>query len=229
MVMPQSSVRESLAVTRELLSDEVALRLRALIRDGQLPAGTRLIETALSEMLRVSRGPVREALRTLEREGLVVIAPHKGAVVAEWDLSDLLDAYDVRAILEIKAMTLATERGAEACVAELSKVLASWATAVEVEDRERCADLDFEFHRIIWRAANNRVLSATLDQTIHPLQTIFYLNATRYDDLLEVVMLHRRMCDAIATGDPAEAQAAMEAHMENSLRKARQHSDTASV
>ncbi|MGH2562684.1 MAG: GntR family transcriptional regulator, partial [Thermomicrobiales bacterium] len=148
----------SLAVSREPLSSEVAERLRVLIRNGELPPGTRLVETALADLLKVSRGPVREALRALDREGLVVISPHKGAVVAEWSLQDLLDVYDVRDLLEIRAMELATERASADCAAELDDLLMSWQEAAASGDRERCADLDFDFHRAIWRHTHNRCL-----------------------------------------------------------------------
>lgn len=213
------------AVTREPLATEVTDRLRTLILNNDLPPGTRLVESTLAEALGVSRGPIREALRNLDREGLVVISPHKGAVVAEWSLQDLLDAYDVRATLEIRAAELATERAAGACAAELTGLMATWETAVQAGDREVCADIDHAFHQAIWRHANNRSLSAAIDLTMHPLQTVFYLNATRYDDLDEVVALHRRLADAIASGDVNQAREAMVAHMKNSLNKARQHSE----
>jgi DNA-binding GntR family transcriptional regulator len=215
---------DTLAVPRGPLATEVTDRLRGLILTNDLPPGTRLVESILAEALGVSRGPIREALRNLDREGLVVIAPHKGAVVAEWSLQDLLDAYDVRATLEIRAAELATERAAAGCAADLARIMDRWETAAQAGDRERCADLDLDFHQAIWRHANNRSLSAAIDLTMHPLQTVFYLNATRYDDLDEVVVLHRHVRDAIASGDVARARQAMAAHMKNSLHKARQHS-----
>jgi DNA-binding GntR family transcriptional regulator len=213
----------SLTVSRETLAAEVKDRLRALILNNELPPGTHLVEASLGKLLGVSRGPIREALRALDREGLVIISPHKGAVVVEWSLQDMLDAYDVRALLEIRAMELAAERSGKSCGEELSFLLTPWEEASQAGDREKCADIDLEFHHAIWRHANNRALFATLEQTIHPLQTVFYLNSTRYDDLVEVVALHRRMRDAVATEDVAIARAAMEAHMENSLEKARRH------
>ncbi|HET8522406.1 MAG TPA: GntR family transcriptional regulator, partial [Thermomicrobiales bacterium] len=202
---------------------EVTDRLRALILNNDLPPGTHLVEASLGKLLGVSRGPIREALRALDREGLVIIAPHKGAVVVEWSLQDMLDAYDVRALLEIRAMELAAERSGASCAEELTSLLTPWEEASQAGDREKCADLDLEFHRVIWRHSNNRSLVATLEQTIHPLQTVFYLNSTRYDDLVDVVALHRRVRDAVATEEVPVARAAMEAHMKNSLEKARRH------
>jgi DNA-binding GntR family transcriptional regulator len=178
------------ALVREPLAVEVTGKLRRLILNNDLTPGTHLVESTLAESLGVSRGPIREALKVLDREGLIVISPNKGAVVAEWSLQDLLDAYDVRILLEIYSVELATQRAAESCVAELRTILVAWEQAVRIEDRARCADLDHEFHRVIWRHSNNKALFSTLEQTIHPQQTVFYLNATRYDDLREVIELH---------------------------------------
>lgn len=227
--MPVTETHEAgndgIALSRESLGERATDRIRALIRSGDLQPGTRLVETELAERLRVSRGPVREALRNLEREGLVIITPSKRAMVTEWNERDLLNLYDLRTPLELKAMELTTERAATACVAELGVLLTAWQEAAKAGERERCADLDFEFHRVIWRHAGNPRLYDLLEQVIRPIETVFYLNATRYDDLHAVVALHRQVREAVASGEPAVARAAMEAHMENSLAKARRHSE----
>jgi DNA-binding GntR family transcriptional regulator len=215
----------TLPLARQPLSAQATARLRDLIRAERLTPGTHLVEADLASLMGVSRGPVREALRNLEREGLVVISPDKGAMVTEWNLQDLLDLYDVRGTLEVRAIALATERDAVGCVAALDELLARWEVAARAGDRAACADLDFDWHRIVWRHALNRFLQNLLEQTIQPIQTVFYLNATRYDDVLDVVTLHRHMRDAVATGQHAVAHAAMEAHMRNSLAKARKHSE----
>lgn len=211
------------AVSREPIAAEVTGRLRRLILNNEIVPGTHLVESTLAESLGVSRGPVREALKNLDREGLIVISPHKGAVVAEWSLQDLLDAYDVRQLLELHAARLATERSPKSCSDRLDAILREWDRAIQTGDLERCADLDFEFHRVIWRSSNNKALATTLEQTIHALQTVFYLNAIHYDDHRDVIDLHERLCRSIATGDPQVSRQAMEEHMANSLLKARQH------
>lgn len=211
-------------VSRESLGDEATSRLRALILSGDISPGSRLKESGLCDLLAVSRGPVREALRNLEREGLVVIRPHRGAVVAEWSLEDLLDTYEVRTSLEVTSAGLATERSAEPCAERLRAILARWRVAIQRGDRGDCADLDLEFHRAIWTHAKSRMILGFLEQAVYPLHTVFFLNATKYDDLTEVWELHARLSDAIAGGDPEAAREAMRAHMKNSLEKARVHS-----
>ena len=82
------------------LRDVVFENLRAAILDGNLKAGQRLMEVQLAEQLGVSRTPIREAIRKLELEGLVVMLPRKGAYVANMSFKDLIDVLEVRASLE---------------------------------------------------------------------------------------------------------------------------------
>src|SRR5690606_11232568 len=126
-----------------------------------------------------------------------------------------------RSLLETKAMELAAARSAAPCATELQHILDIWESAAAAGDRPKCAELDFDFHRVIWRHSGNRTLLAALEQTIEPIHTVFYLNATRYDDLEEVVQLHRDMKSAMATGLVPVASNAMIDHMTNSLEKAR--------
>ena len=95
------------------LRDVVFENLRAAILDGNLKAGQRLMEVQLAEQLGVSRTPIREAIRKLELEGLVVMLPRKGAYVANMSFKDLIDVLEIRASLEGLAAYLAAERRSE--------------------------------------------------------------------------------------------------------------------
>ena len=92
------------------LRDVVFENLRGAIVEGRLKPGERLMEVQLAEQLGVSRTPVREAIRKLELEGLVVMLPRKGAYVANMSLKDLIDVLEIRASLEGLAASLAAER-----------------------------------------------------------------------------------------------------------------------
>ena len=92
------------------LRDVVFENLRGAIVEGRLKPGQRLMEVQLAEQLGVSRTPVREAIRKLELEGLVVMLPRKGAYVANMSLKDLIDVLEIRASLEGLAASLAAER-----------------------------------------------------------------------------------------------------------------------
>lgn len=215
--------RASLVVKRESLGAQATDRLRALIRSGELPPGTRLLEMELSELLGVSRQPIREALRNLEREGLVEITPNRGAVIAGWTQQDILDLYDVRKALEPVAVRFAAERAPDACARDLTALLADWEAIVVSGDRTRSADIDLDFHRAIWRHANNRHLAHALEQIIHPIQTIIALNEGYFGVMRETIAVHARIRDAVAAGDRTAAQRAMEAHMRFSLKRAIKH------
>ena len=217
-------VDRSLLLAREPLGMKATEALRTMIRDGRLAPGTRLIETDLANLLGVSRGPVREALRNLEREGFVAIAPDKGAVVNEWDNADLLALYDVRNPLEVQAIRRrpSATRQCVAGFARIARPLGSgWTRAAARgvrRPRFRLPPGDL--------APRRQPILNQCARTMHStIQTVFYLNTVHYDDLDDVLALHHRIVAAIASGDDAAVRAAMEAHMENSLAKARQHSE----
>lgn len=213
--------RAQIVLSPAQLGVRATASLRALIQSGDLPSGTHLVEHDLAHLLGISRSPVREALRNLVRENLVVLSPNRGAMVAEWHTQDIRDLFAVRRPLEIEAMELATERSAHACAHDLADVLGQWRTTAEAADHKRCADFDLAFHRVIWEHASNRFLFSALEQTLYPLQTIFYLSATRLDDLVEMVDLHAQLREAIVTCDAAVARAAMAAHMAFSYERER--------
>ena len=101
------------------LRDVVFENLREAILEGKLEPGQRLMEVQLAEQLGVSRTPVREAIRKLELEGLVVMLPRKGAYVADVSLKDIIDVLDIRSPVEGLAAYLAADRITEEGVVRL--------------------------------------------------------------------------------------------------------------
>src|SRR5690625_3011319 len=89
---------------REMLHNKVCSVLRKAILKGELKAGERLVQTELAEAIGVSRMPIREALRTLETEGLIVMEPHKGAIVRSISIEDIKEIYELRLALEPLAL-----------------------------------------------------------------------------------------------------------------------------
>jgi DNA-binding GntR family transcriptional regulator len=201
------------ALKRETLASQAAARIREMIVIQRFPPGMRLVETELAAMLGVSRMPVREALQALGREGLVALTVSKGAIVAERDPQELVDLFDARAPLEVRAVELAVERAAAACVEALDPILAAWRQAVERREHERIAEFDLSFHRAIWHHTQNRCLVQLLEQIIQPMQTIFY-QGTSYRRGNNPVGYHQRIRDAIAARDAAQAMEAMRGHLD---------------
>src|SRR5690349_583332 len=146
------------AVKRSL-ADDVADRLRDAIFHGRFKPGEPLREEQLAVMLDVSRGPVREALVQLEREGLVIVRRHRGATVARLSRGDLEEVYSLRLALERLAVQRAARYATEQDFAALEAVLADFDIALSHGPSEKeVAKLDVHFHDLIYQAARHQRL-----------------------------------------------------------------------
>ena len=141
------------------LRDVVFNTLRQGILRGLLPPGLRLMEIQLAKQLGVSRTPVREAIRKLELEGLVVTIPRKGAEVAEITPKDLHDVLEVRCALEALAVELACQAITDEELNELGLYLEKFKTLVPTGDINALAECDVAFHDVIINSTgNNRLI-----------------------------------------------------------------------
>ncbi|MBP3886464.1 MAG: GntR family transcriptional regulator [Cellulosilyticum sp.] len=137
------------------LRDIVFQTLRNAIIIGELQPGERLMETQLAEKLGVSRTPIREAIRKLELEGLVIMVPRKGAQVAQFTEKDIQDVLEVRAALESLAAKLACKRMDDRSFLKLQLAIAEYSYAAKNKDLEMMIEKDVEFHDIICNATQN--------------------------------------------------------------------------
>lgn len=137
------------------LRDIVFQTLRNAIITGDLQPGERLMETQLAEKLGVSRTPIREAIRKLELEGLVIMVPRKGAQVAQFTEKDIQDVLEVRAALESLAAKLACKRMDDRSFLKLQLAIAEYSYAAKNRDLETMIEKDVEFHDIICNATQN--------------------------------------------------------------------------
>ena len=201
-------------IARESVTQKVVSILRKRILCGDLQPKTRLIESQLAEQLGVSRAPVREAFRSLEPEGLVISEPGKGTFVAEISASDLLEIYTVRSVLEGLAMRLVVERIAEDELAELSRTVEDMKQAADQGDTERLMELDLEFHDLIWQFSGHQRLLDTLRNMIGPIRLFLAVNTQVYENLVDNVLEHVDLVEALASGNAKEAEKVMIAHIE---------------
>ena len=196
------------------LRDVVFENLRAAILDGNLKAGQRLMEVQLAEQLGVSRTPIREAIRKLELEGLVVMLPRKGAYVANMSCKDLIDVLEIRASLEGLAAYLAAERRSDEEIVALEKVAKEFETCVREADIEGVLKKDIDFHEKIFMMANNKKLYqliTSLWEQVHRFRVTYVSN---YDASLSLVEEHNRILQAIKTGDGELAKKYATEHIE---------------
>ena len=140
------------------LRDVVFNTLRQAILRGELKPGERLMEIALANRLGVSRTPVREAIRMLELEGLVIMIPRKGAQVAQITEQDLNDVLEVRLGLEELAVRFACERITDEEIKELGLAVKEFEKKMREDDLSAQAEADVKFHEIIYGATHNRRL-----------------------------------------------------------------------
>lgn len=192
-------------------------RLLEEIRSGNLLPGDRLIETDLADRLNISRTPVREAIRQLEADGLITHLPRTGATVRRLDYSEVIELYEMRAVLEGTAARLAARAASEPELAEIAEADAAMAAA-DVTDAGRLYTLNLRFHAMVLNAARNRYLAqslAALDRTLLILGPSTMLNADR---ARAAVAEHGAVMRAVAARDGAAAEAAMRAHIEAAQR-----------
>lgn len=195
------------------LAETVAERLRDLIISGQLQPGAELRLAPLAKQLGVSIMPVREAIRLLESERLVVVRPRRRAVVAELSIDDIEETYAVRVALEGLAARHATERLTASDIAEIEDRFKDMAQAKDDEDQRRFIEADREFHMRLYATSGR----ARLVQTIADLER----QSRRYSSYvysswqpLDIALrAHQPLLDAIEAGDPALVELRTTEHM----------------
>ena len=203
-----------MALTHRQLWETVADRLRDEILDGQLAAGSRLVEAELADRFGVSRGPVRDALQELARTGLAVDLPRRGTFVSSLTERDLDEVYDIRRAIEEAAVRLTIARADEADVAALFEALEEAESAYGRDELASAWEADMAFHREYCRLSGNGRLLELFDnlasQTVLLMRTTLDSHASlAWTPPVEV---HRRIAQAIAARDVAAAMGAVGAH-----------------
>ena len=145
--------------SRRVLSDVVTDDLRQAIVDHELEPGRRISEDELAAQMGVSRGPIREALARLEREGLITLERHRGARVASWSEQDIDEIYSMRSVLEGLAIEWACKNATVADLAAMDEVLTRYS---KLTDKQRTpkevSKIDLEFHSALFAAAHHERL-----------------------------------------------------------------------
>lgn len=195
------------------LGGAVRERIEALVLTGAIPAGERVNELKLAAQLKVSRGPVREALRALEHAGLLVAIPNRGVFVREVTLEDALDLYDIRAGLARVAGRLVARRVSRAQLARLRATHERMARACAEGDVKGYYAANLAFHSLLIEYAGNARLTAMSEAVRNELQ-LYLRNAVGGPaQLKESHREHGAILDAVAHGDAERAGAAFETHI----------------
>jgi DNA-binding GntR family transcriptional regulator len=207
------------------LADDVVERLRKAIWSGRLAPDERLREEALADFLGVSRGPIREALTRLEREGLVIKQPNRGAVVARLSPEDLSEVFSLRLAIERLAVLMAVRNAEPQHFDQMQAVIDQLAALqVETMTERAAASLDVDFHEILYQSARHKRLYDTW-ATLKPQVYLFLLtrNVGNSDFRLYTVQSHQRLLDTLRSRDEDRAEALIIEHVQSayeSIQKA---------
>lgn len=196
-------------------SDHSYETIRAMVLSGELAPGEQLSEEALAERCGVSRTPVREALRRLEVDLLVRKSGSQRSFVADWSLSDVADAFELRAMVEGYAARRAAERMSDAMLEKLKACNNSILKAIRQSppDIDGFLDGNREFHALILKAADSRRLSSILAGLVE--QPVIWRTAHHYsrDAFKNSHSEHEDLLSAFARRDGAWAEAIMTGHI----------------
>lgn len=195
------------------LRDVVFETLKEAILTGKLEPKERLMEIKLADQLGVSRTPVREAIRKLELEGLVIMEPRKGAYVSDISFKDIIDTLEVREALETFAVKLAIEKNTVDDISEIETLNKSFKEAYQNKDIEKMVEFDTKIHSAILNLSDNSKLISFMEELNEIMQRfrLIFFNETYNPERIDEE--HQEVMKALKNKDVERAQKAMRQHL----------------
>ena len=204
-------------VSRQQLKDIVYERLRSALVDLTIRPGEPLREAALAAQLGVSKTPIREALVRLERDGLVELAPYRGARARVYSADDLLEICELREVIEGECVRRAARKGNEDARDQLVANVASSEKALARHDNAKLTVLLDRFDELLLQQMQNRLLQEVIEQVRLHLQRIGRISMGQPGRTAQSVAEHRKIVDAIESGKPAVAENLLRTHLRSVL------------
>ena len=209
----------------ELLSQKVYQALKTEIIKGSLRPGTKLLEGKIAKQMKVSRTPIREALRELAAEGFVKISPNQGVVVSNASVEDVQEVLQIRGVLEGLAARLATKMINEEEIKELEKYQKRMGYYTNKDDVLAFSEMDAEFHELILNiCGNNRLIQIrkNLSDQAHRyrIRSLSVPGRLKYS-----LKEHQEIVEALKKKNPEQADRLSQKHIENVLANILAHKD----
>lgn len=198
-------------VDKSTLHQRVVSQLREAILRGEFQPGERLVQEELAEAMGVSRMPIREAIRQLEKEGLVTVEAHKGAYVTPLTAEDIEEIYELRAILEAKAVERSLPNLTDEDKRRLRQLSEAMKQAAADGKVERYVELNAEFHRLLRRGCSWRRIHQFLEMLWHGY-TPYTPNILK-GQMDRSVMEHERMVQAVEEGNGEQLKKMIQQHI----------------
>jgi DNA-binding GntR family transcriptional regulator len=205
-------------VARTTLPNRIAIQLRDQILSGDLPEGAQLRQEMLAATFSVSRIPVREALRQLEAEGLVVMIPHRGAVVSEISISNISEIFELRALIECDLLKLAMPRLNDQHLARADEINRVLYASKDLEKIPDWGELNWQFHSALYVAAERPTTLDVLRQLHQKALRYLRLHMVVTDGIIRARQDHRRIVELCAERNLEEGIPFLREHILNAGR-----------
>lgn len=210
------------------LTNALEKQIERLIVEGELAPGERLNEIQLASRFGTSRGPLREATRSLEAKGFVEVIRNRGVFVRQLSVEEALEVYDVRAALFGLAGRLLAQKMNDELLAKLNRQLDAMEAAAAKSDFETYYPLNLEFHRTIVESAGNKTLFSEYLRFVKKMHLFRAKSLVQGGGLAVSNREHREMVDALASGDVERAHATHWRHVERAKARLLAALETAS-
>lgn len=200
-------------VQAQSLRSVIYNQLEDMILTGVLAPGERINESKLSVALKVSRAPIREACRQLEKHGMVQIIPRRGTFVTKIEVNDVKELYDIRASLESLAAEKAANNATPKEQQEFQDILETMKEAIKADDAKHYFKANMIFHRKIVLTARNANLESLIEGIYNKASLYRRTNLSVLDRMSISYKQHKDIYKAIVAGNPMEASTQMKHHV----------------
>lgn len=195
------------------LHQEVALQIQEMIYSGELQKGVKIDEKRLSEMLGVSRTPIREALRILSSEGLIVLVPHKGAFVSEFTAKQIKDMFEVMSVLEGTAARQATINMTREQFVRIDSLHNQLEVHYQNRDHKSYLEINNTLHLYIQEIAGNEALNSVVRALRQKILIYRHKQLYQPDRFNQSIQEHRSLLHAFSNRDSSSAEAVIKHHL----------------
>lgn len=199
------------------IRDMIYESIRKAIFEGELKAGDRLVEKELAEKLRVSRTPIREALRKLEMEGLIKHVPRKGVVVKGFTPDDIIEIYSIRQVLEALAITYTVKNITERELEQLKELIEKMEILTEEDNTDDLFKTSQEFNDILIKSCRMPRLIKLISTYQEYLERFRVVTMGRKERKLAALMDHREILQAVINRDAPRAEQLVKKHLQGAL------------
>lgn len=214
------SAAQEISQRRSQTITSIAVKaIEDMIVSGELVAGDRINESTLADRLNISRGPIREACRSLERAGLLVSRTNRGMYVREVSLDEARDLYELRGAIAGLAGELIVKRAEDADIQQLERLVAQMQTAADAQNTADYYKLNLQFHDALVQSARNGALEDTYHKIVNQLHLLRRRGLVGEGNLQVSNKEHQEIVRALSARDAQAASLAIRTHVANGLTR----------